>query len=60
MKKLLLTLILIVALALPVFAQLYQVGDTVADFTLRNADNVPVSLYGFTNKIIMELFWTPG
>jgi hypothetical protein len=60
MKRLLLLLILVAALALPALAQFYQVGDTVDDFTLRNTENVPVSLYSYTNKIVMELFWTPG
>ena len=59
MKKLLPALILIAVMALPALA-FYQVGDTVGDFTLRDSNNVPVTLYGFTHKIIMELFWTPG
>ena len=60
MKRLLLLLVLIAALALPALAQFYQVGDTVDDFTLRNTENVPVSLYSYTNKIVMELFWNWG
>ena len=60
MKRLLLVLILIAVLAIPTLAQVYQVGDTVGDFTLRNSNNFPISLYGYVNKIVMELFWTPG
>lgn len=60
MKRLLLIVILMVVLTLPALAQEYAIGDTVADFTLRNSDNVPVSLYSYANKIMMELFWTPG
>ncbi len=60
MKKLLLLLLALSLLALPALAQIYQVGDTVADFTLRDSNNIPVSLYQYYNKIIMELFWTPG
>jgi len=36
----------------------YQVGDPIADFTLNDADGVPVSLFNYDNHVIWLVFWT--
>ena len=36
----------------------YVVGDTPADFTLNDADGVPVSLYDSQGQVIWLVFWT--
>ena len=38
----------------------YSVGDTVADFTLPDADGHPVSLSDFAGSVVMINFWTSG
>jgi peroxiredoxin len=35
----------------------YQVGDSIDDFTLFDADGNSVSLYGFHGKVIFINFW---
>jgi hypothetical protein len=35
----------------------YQVGDTVADFTLQNWNGQWMSLYGQTGRIVVLHFW---
>jgi len=36
----------------------YQVGDPIADFTLNDADGVPVSLSDYEGKVVWLMFWT--
>jgi hypothetical protein len=36
----------------------YQVGDPIADFTLYDADGVPVSLSDYEGMVIWLVFWT--
>jgi cytochrome oxidase Cu insertion factor (SCO1/SenC/PrrC family) len=43
----------------PAFAN-YQVGDTVADFTLPDAYGNPVSFSDFEGMVVVVNFWTPG
>jgi hypothetical protein len=35
----------------------YQLGDHVANFTLRNWDNQWVSLYNYNDRIVVLAFW---
>ncbi len=43
----------------PVFGA-YQVGDTVADFTLSDAYGNPVTFSDFEGQVVLINFWTPG
>lgn len=36
----------------------YQVGDSIADFTLNDAYGTPVSLYDSEGTVIVLNFWT--
>jgi hypothetical protein len=36
----------------------YQVGQTVADFTLSDGNGVPHSLYDYRGQVILLNFWT--
>lgn len=36
----------------------YEVGDPVADFTLNDADGVPVSLFDYQGQVIWLVFWS--
>ena len=35
----------------------YEIGDTVDDFILFDADNMPFRLYDFAGKVILINFW---
>jgi hypothetical protein len=37
----------------------YQIGDPVADFTLPDTARNPVSLYDYSDQIVMIFFWEP-
>ncbi|MBN1355462.1 redoxin domain-containing protein [bacterium] len=50
-------LILTLVSLAPVHAA-YQVGDTVADWTLYDADGNPHRLYDYMGKIVMINFWS--
>lgn len=54
---------LVVMLALSCFAGtvqgVYQVGDTIADFTRYDAFGKEVALYDYANLVIVMTFWTP-
>lgn len=41
-------------------ATAYSVGDTVADFTIPDADGDLVSLSDFSGSVVMINFWTSG
>lgn len=45
--------------ALPSWAE-YQVGDTVSNFTLQNWNGQWVSLYDYSNRIVIVDFWFYG
>ena len=45
--------------AAPAQAQ-YQVGDTVADFTLNDSTGTPVSLFDYTNRVVWLDLWRFG
>jgi hypothetical protein len=36
----------------------YQVGDPIANFTLFDADGVPVSLFDYQGKVVWLVFWS--
>jgi len=36
----------------------YQVGDLVADFTLPDSQGNPVSLYDYSDEIVVIYFWS--
>jgi peroxiredoxin len=36
----------------------YVVGDPVADFTLNDADGMPVSLSDYAGMVVWLVFWT--
>ncbi len=38
----------------------YHVGDTVANWTLNDADGNPVSLYDFMGMVVFINFWSAG
>lgn len=38
----------------------YQVGDTIGDFTLYDADGNAVSLYDYYGKVVFINFWGSG
>jgi len=38
----------------------YQVGDTVADFTLNDAYGTPVSLFDYQGQVVLMNFWRFG
>lgn len=38
----------------------YQVGDTITDFTLYDADGHAVSLYDYYGKVVFINFWGSG
>jgi peroxiredoxin len=62
MKKLAALLLLLALSAAPAWP-LYEVGDTVEDFTLLDLEGNPVSLYDFSGDIIVLNFfttWCPG
>ncbi|RJP77061.1 MAG: hypothetical protein C4524_08915 [Candidatus Zixiibacteriota bacterium] len=59
MKRILLLILLVSFMALPAMAQ-YSVGDTVANFTLPDGNNQPVSLYDYPNRIMFLVFWSTG
>ncbi len=58
MKKWFLPYLLILIL-IPVIAsaQRYAVGDTVSNFTLPDSGGNPVSLYDYSNEIVLIYFW---
>jgi hypothetical protein len=37
----------------------YQIGDLVADFTLPDTARNPVSLYDYSDQVVMIFFWDP-
>ncbi len=48
-----------VLVAAPAQAQ-YQVGDTVADFTLNDSNGTPVSLFDYKNRVVWLDLWRFG
>lgn len=38
----------------------YQVGDSIADFTLNDSDGQPVNLSDFSGKVVFINFWGSG
>ncbi len=57
MRKLL-GLLLVVLLLIPFTAMAeYQVGEHVEDFTLPNAYGIDVSLYDFSDRVVVIPFW---
>lgn len=60
MKKLsALVLFALLLLIIPSFAE-YQVGDHVVDFTLPDTSGNPVSLYDYSDRIVIMPFWEAG
>ncbi len=58
MKRLLLGACLAMMLTSSAALGVYQLGDTVADFTLNDHLGNPVSLYDFYGKVIWIALWT--
>jgi peroxiredoxin len=61
--RLLTTVLLTAAIAAPAGALAYEIGDTVADFTLTDLSGAEVSLYDHFGEIILLNFfatWCPG
>jgi cytochrome oxidase Cu insertion factor (SCO1/SenC/PrrC family) len=52
-------LMVAVLIAVPADAA-YQVGDTVGDFTLNDANGTPVSLFDYQGKVVWITFWRFG
>ena len=52
-------LMLILCIISPLLAT-YQVGDLVDNFTLNDDQGNPVSLYDFTDAVIVLDFWSVG
>ena len=50
------TLLVVIALGGTALAQ-YEVGDTVADFTLPDSAGNMVSLYDYSDRIVFCYFW---
>lgn len=58
MRKAVFLAILAVILTGGLASAAYQVGDSIADFTLTDTDGNPVSLYDYNGKVIFLNFWT--
>ncbi len=59
--KVIALVVLLLLLLSPVWAQHpYQVGETVQDFTLQNAQGDSVALSDYANHIMFLVFWMPG
>ncbi len=60
MKKLpILLLVVLLLIPLTTMAE-YEVGDHVDDFTLRDANGTDVSLYDFSDRVVVIPFWETG
>lgn len=55
-KRILILVIVLLSLTVTAFAR-YIVGDTVANFTLPDSGGNPVSLYDYSDNIVLIYFW---
>ena len=58
MKKTAFLAVLALVLTAGLASATYQVGDSIADFTLYDADGNTVSLYDYSGKVIFINFWS--
>lgn len=50
--------LMVTVLAASPAAAAYEVGDHIADFTLNDADGVPVSLFDYEGMVVWLVFWS--
>ena len=60
MKRAALLAVLALMLAAGHASAAYQVGDSISDFTLYDADGNAVSLYDYQGKVVFINFWGSG
>ena len=58
LSKILLSIFIFLVLSINQVQGRYEIGDVVGDFTLPSCESGDVSLYDYTNKVILLNFWT--